>query len=566
MRKIFNKGFFIIFVFLIIGLIPSKIATESSRIQGKDRYETSVQVSKKSFTSSQYAVIASGENFPDALSGGGLSVALNSPMLLVQKDILPRVVFNELKRLKTKKVYILGGKEVISEKVENTLKKFFQVERIYGEDRYQTSKEIALKILKLKKEKNKNMVIVNGENFADSLAAGGILNEHEGPLLLIPDTEDIKEETITFINRNAEKKYIIGGYEAISKETEAKIQNCKRFYGNNRFNTAISVAKSNFFLPENVVLVNGMNFPDALCATSFAIIKKAPILLMENNDMNPSVNEYLKGGNIKNVYIIGGENQRCYVKPPVIKKREEGFGDTLFHFSRTLNPISIYDDIKEGSRVLTSVPAETYLECYGEYKGYTKVKYGKFVGFVRNSEIRSLENTKLFKIEKGVILVNKVYTVPSDYNPGMNYYADTAFQKMKQDAAKENLIIKKGSSFRTYDYQKKLHQRYIRQHGEKDTVNSSAKEGHSEHQLGLAIDIINNNPATSINNRFKNTREYKWLIANAHKYGFILRYPEGKENITGYIYEPWHYRYVGEQTAKEIYEKNVTLEEYLKLK
>ena len=63
-------------------------------------------------------------------------------MLLVQKDILPRVVFNELKRLKTKKVYILGGKEVISEKVENTLKKFFQVERIYGEDRYQTSKEI----------------------------------------------------------------------------------------------------------------------------------------------------------------------------------------------------------------------------------------------------------------------------------------------------------------------------------------------------------------------------------------------------------------------------------------
>ena len=138
--------------------------------------------------------------------------------------------------------------------LENTLKKFFQVERIYGEDRYQTSKEIALKILKLKKEKNKNMVIVNGENFADSLVAGGILNEHEGPLLLIPDTEDIKEETITFINRNAEKKYIIGGYEAISKETEAKIQNCKRFYGNNRFNTAISVAKSNFFLPENVVL------------------------------------------------------------------------------------------------------------------------------------------------------------------------------------------------------------------------------------------------------------------------------------------------------------------------
>ena len=90
----------------------------------------------------------------------------------------------------------------------------------------------------------------------------------------------------------------------------------------------------------------------------------------------------------------------------------------------------------------------------------------------------------------------------------------------------------------------------------------SARPGHSEHQTGLAIDLAAFN--SNLNN-FEETKEYEWVKDNAHLYGFILRYPKGKEHITGYMFEPWHYRYVGTKVAKEIYEMDITFDEYYEL-
>ena len=157
----------------------------------------------------------------------------------------------------------------------------------------------------------------------------------------------------------------------------------------------------------------------------------------------------------------------------------------------------------------------------------------------------------------GILIVNKTYPLPQNYNPGVNPEAKAALDKMFAAAkAEQNLKMWVCSGFRSYTVQKSLYNSYVRRDGAKAADRYSARPGYSEHQTGLAFDI------NYADYRFKNTAEAKWLAANAYKYGFILRYPEGKESITGYMYEPWHYRYVGVESAKKIFDSGLTLEEY----
>ena len=137
-----------------------------------------------------------------------------------------------------------------------------------------------------------------------------------------------------------------------------------------------------------------------------------------------------------------------------------------------------------------------------------------------------------------------------------------AFVQMKNYAEKENILIKITSAFRSYDTQKLLLEDKEKTSSDADMY--LAQPGHSEHQLGTAVDIS----GASINYKrasvdFENTVEDIWLKNNAYKYGFIQSYPKGKESITGYAYEPWHYRYVGIENAKYIQEHNITTLEFL---
>ena len=113
------------------------------------------------------------------------------------------------------------------------------------------------------------------------------------------------------------------------------------------------------------------------------------------------------------------------------------------------------------------------------------------------------------------------------------------------------------AAYRTdYKYQNTLYNNYVLRDGKEAADSYSARAGYSEHQTGLATDI------NKVDTSFEKTEAFKWLINNAYKYGFILRYPKDKEEITGYNYEPWHYRYVGKEAAKTITQENLTFEEY----
>ena len=137
-----------------------------------------------------------------------------------------------------------------------------------------------------------------------------------------------------------------------------------------------------------------------------------------------------------------------------------------------------------------------------------------------------------------------------------------AFKEMFNAAKEEGITLIINSGYRTYEYQKEVYEQYKDANGEEYADSYAARPDFSEHQTGLALDIITYGTSGE---EFENTDAYKWLQEHANEYGFILRYPKGKEHITGFKYEPWHYRYVGIDAAQYIYENNITLEEYLQM-
>ncbi|PEC53266.1 D-alanyl-D-alanine carboxypeptidase [Bacillus cereus] len=180
-------------------------------------------------------------------------------------------------------------------------------------------------------------------------------------------------------------------------------------------------------------------------------------------------------------------------------------------------------------------------------------------------------------------VVNKEYGLPEDYKPEdlvvpnvsfsfsgtleksyLRKEAAEALERLFDLAKKEGIELNAVSGFRSYDYQKNLYANNVKRKGQEHTDRFSAKPGHSEHQTGLTMDVSSKSANNELELTFANTKEGKWLKENAYRAGFIIRYPKGKESITGYAYEPWHIRYVGD-IAESIYKKKLTLEEFKNL-
>ncbi|MGD7008136.1 M15 family metallopeptidase [Metabacillus sp. 84] len=184
--------------------------------------------------------------------------------------------------------------------------------------------------------------------------------------------------------------------------------------------------------------------------------------------------------------------------------------------------------------------------------------------------------------ENILVLVNKEYTLPADYKPKdltvpnvpfsfgeadvpqkyIRKEAAAALEKLFDGAKKNSIELFAVSGFRSYDRQENILDQEITSKGEAKAEQAVAHPGQSEHQTGLAMDISSRSADLEISKKFGETKEGKWVKENAYKYGYIIRYPEDKAEVTEYQYEPWHLRYVGEKTAKVLHEKNLTLEEY----
>ena len=192
------------------------------------------------------------------------------------------------------------------------------------------------------------------------------------------------------------------------------------------------------------------------------------------------------------------------------------------------------------------------------------------------------ENNFEFNPYEILVLVNKKHMLPEDFVPEdlvvpdvpfpftedlpkkmMRKPAAAALEKLFAAAQKADLNLFAQSGYRSYERQKELYTAYVERDGEEAANKYSAQPGQSEHQTGLAMDVTSPDVNFLLNETFGETDEGKWIKEHCHEFGFIIRYPKGKESITEYQFEPWHLRYVGEKAAKEIMEKGITLEEYL---
>lgn len=239
---------------------------------------------------------------------------------------------------------------------------------------------------------------------------------------------------------------------------------------------------------------------------------------------------------------------------------------------------------------ITTIPIGHKVQVIGHENGWDKVIYKENTGYsssdylseyledVDEDILKENSNTTLdttlvnnqgvevveyMKEINGILLVNKEYGLPKNYYPGVNPEAKDQLEKMfslaKKDIKKELVVF---SGFRSYNYQEKLYTSYLVSEGKEDTSLYNAEPGHSEHQTGLAFDI-GGEMKYWMDESFAGTIEGIWLRDNAHNFGFILRYPEGKTDVTGYGFEPWHFRYIGIEHAIDIFKNNLTLEEYL---
>ncbi len=177
-------------------------------------------------------------------------------------------------------------------------------------------------------------------------------------------------------------------------------------------------------------------------------------------------------------------------------------------------------------------------------------------------------------------VINKVRSLPTNYFPNdlvtvevptclpnpeirqLRKVASEALSEMFKAALEEDIALVARSGYRSYATQAALYNGYVDKYGQEYADKYSARPGTSEHQTGLAMDITAESVNLQLDDNFEKTKEGLWLAQNAHRFGFIIRYPEGMENVTGYFYEPWHVRYLGVNLATNVYNSGLTLEEY----
>ncbi len=213
-------------------------------------------------------------------------------------------------------------------------------------------------------------------------------------------------------------------------------------------------------------------------------------------------------------------------------------------------------------QVNSTKAAESSSAVSAEAKSKTKKTDSKAES---SSQAEQKEQESTHKIEQNngmtfvddILIVNKTYSLPADYDPGVSQVALNAFNEMAEAAAADGISLWINSGYRSYQEQEELYNGYASERGTEAADEVSSRPGHSEHQTGLAFDVND----TSFS--FENSPEADWLNAHCAEYGFIIRFPEGKDKYTGYTYEPWHIRYLGTKLAKEVTESGLCLEEYL---
>ncbi|ADY54654.1 cell wall binding repeat 2-containing protein [Syntrophobotulus glycolicus DSM 8271] len=285
----------------------SSSSVNDIRISGNDRYQTAVEISENGWTTSDYVVLARGDDFADALCAGPLAQKYNGPILLTQSNALNPNTFAELQRLRAKHIIIVGGTGAVSPEVENELKTagFNNIQRIFGSDRFQTSVMIAREL-----NAGTKVALATGNDYPDALSISGIASKLGMPILLT-GANSLDNNVLDYLwqHRGITQTYIIGGIGAISSAIEQIVPGPVRLSGQNRFETNIAVIRNfeSIISFNKIYVATGNDFADALTGALLSAGSGSPLILVSKT-LPISTSDYLKTKmtNASIVVLLGG--------------------------------------------------------------------------------------------------------------------------------------------------------------------------------------------------------------------------------------------------------------------
>ncbi len=288
--------------------VPSKPEGKVEVIGGEDRTGTASLVSGKFFDKADNVVIARRDLFPDALTASVLAKALNAPILLTHTDHLDAETAKEIKRLGAKHAYIMGQNGAIAKSTEEEISKLVaKVERIGGENRYETASLIGKKVVDLVGKKGK-AVIVTGENFADALSISSFAAKEGYPILLVKQNKVTPEAEKALKDLAISKVYVVGGDMAVSDQVvKALPKLIQRIGGKDRYETSALIANSFFKEAKKAFLATGQEFADALVVGPIAAGQNAPVLLTKANMLPEPIAKTIEKANYTKIYVLGLE-------------------------------------------------------------------------------------------------------------------------------------------------------------------------------------------------------------------------------------------------------------------
>uniref|UniRef100_UPI00321B282A cell wall-binding repeat-containing protein n=1 Tax=Peptostreptococcus anaerobius TaxID=1261 RepID=UPI00321B282A len=280
----------------------------TDRTKGRDRVETAIEISKKYFRHANTVIVVDRKDFPDAMTASVLSKLLKAPILLTDTNKLDPRVAAEIQRLGAKDVIIVGGNKSVSEAVKKELAKFDKdtVERIYGRDRYETSAQVARRVVGIT-GKTGHAVVASGEVFADALAVAPYASREGYPILLVRANNLPKSVKDAITELAINRVTIAGGYITVNKSLEASLPTVvERLSGRTRYETAIAIADKKFSGSKETFLANGEHWMDALVIGPVGAISDRPILLTPANNAPKSLKDYIAKSKIEKITAIGG--------------------------------------------------------------------------------------------------------------------------------------------------------------------------------------------------------------------------------------------------------------------
>ncbi len=281
--------------------------TSIDRIQGDDRYATAANISKYGFTTAKVVYVATGQDYPDALSAAPAAAAKGAPLLLTMTKTLPAVVKAEIKRLKPSQIVVVGGTGAVSKSVENELKKLATVKRIAGKDRFDTSRKVSSEAF----PSASAAYLATGFNYPDALSASAAGGAKKAPVILVDGRtgKALDSATAALLKKVKPKSvFIAGGTGAVNSTFEASLTSytVTRFAGTDRFDTSQKINKHAFPKTERTFLATGMQFPDALAGAALAGKTKAPLYVVMPKCVPDGILKDIHSSGSKKVTLLGG--------------------------------------------------------------------------------------------------------------------------------------------------------------------------------------------------------------------------------------------------------------------